>query len=315
VFSLIQKNFDQEKPRICTAFSRDVIVGAIYLEGNTVVDVVQALVGVDGVLFDGHAPQIEAISLEDRVALLEMDSTLTIRVNKWVRILRRGRYRRDLGLIQCIDEHSLLATVLLVPRIPRTRKRVRGSRPKATIFDAQAIREVFGENSVEERDAMFFFKENAFAHGLVRIEYGIYELSNKSVNASEEELALFRETRVQWIVEATETGLIKLRASDRVRIVAGALKGTAGYVTEIKDNHVIIVESADLPAPQHMRTWEVCKRFDLGDFVRAVCGEHRGVEGFIVDIDNDHAVIYRPFGNVKVIDLCTHFADQVCLCL
>lgn len=270
---------------VCTAFSRDSITGSVYVEAFKLDDVQRTVRDVHGVLSYRGNPSIELIPLDDRVALLEMNAPTTIRRNSWVRITRRGRYRNDLGLVHTVDESSLTAKVYLVPRIP-DRKRKRRCRPKPALFDATTVEATFGAGLVVKENDGWLFKGNRFVNGLEVQNFELYELSDRSVNATHDELELFHRTCDTWVEDAIvlSGGTVSLRVSDKIRVVTGPYLASTGVVVDIIGD-IVKIQSDSFPDPQQVRRWEVCKRFDRGDFVHVVHGLDRGVEGFIIDMD------------------------------
>jgi transcription elongation factor len=94
------------------------------------------------------------------------------------------------------------------------------------------------------------------------------------------------------VIEAADAVTAVFRISDKIRVVAGPCCGLIGRLTNIQDETVTF-ESDGLQSPLQALVREVRKQFDLGDFVEVLCGNHRGVKGFIVHMDEDAAVIYR----------------------
>lgn len=286
-----------------TAFSRDTITGSIYVEALTAADVQNAVHNVHGVLYHQSSPRIELVPLDDRVALLDMGIPMTIRRNSWVRITRRGRYRNDLCLVHSVDASSLTATVHLVPRIPLDRKRKRGSRPEPALFDVKTVEATYGTRLVVKENEGWLFNGNKYIHGLEVRTFELYELSGRSVNATQDELELFQRTCDKWVEDAVLCGIITIQVSDKVRVVTGPCLGSTGVVMDVIGD-IVKIQSDDFPHPQQVRRWEVCKRFDRGDFVHVVHGVDRGMEGFIVDMDESFVTLCcRIFDEVSCLSL------------
>ena len=277
---------------ICTAFSRDTIAGSVYVEAFSLDVIKSTLHGIHGVLHYQQSIQVNLIPLAEREALLGMKSVATIQRNSWVRVTRLGRYKNDLAFVRSIENHALSAAVLLVPRIRLTRKRGRKGRVEPALFDIVAAKSSFGDESVVGDNDEWSFRSNKFVKGLVELIFEIHELSNRSVNAAQHELDIFCESRLECVVEAAKSRIVKLRVSDKIRVVAGTYQGSSGRLTDIGKDHTVTFESDDLTGPQRVKAWEIRKRFGLGDFVQVVCGEYEGEEGFIIVMEEDHVVIY-----------------------
>jgi transcription elongation factor SPT5 len=71
---------------ILSAFSRDHIPGAIYIESCTLSAVRDILSGTYGVHSHRQSPRVELVPLDDRVRLLELDSPFAITTGSWVRL-------------------------------------------------------------------------------------------------------------------------------------------------------------------------------------------------------------------------------------
>ena len=148
-------------------------------------------------------------------------------------------------------------------------------------------------------------------HGLIQLEVDFYKVSDQSVNASQIELDIFLRIWIKWIVDAVCQGLVKLHVSDRIHVVAGLFQGLTGRVIDIKEHHMIIFKSDELFSMQRVRTWEIHKMFLLGDFVRVVCSEQKGVKCFIVNLDQTHAFIYRCFGQTTNQESCQDIGSEI----
>jgi ribosomal protein L24 len=152
---------------------------------------------------------------------------------------------------------------------------------------------VFGEHSVKIRGRSCFFNGDKFEHALLRMEFELHEISDQCVNAAAAEYDIFHLSGCKQAINAVASGLVKLRTWDTVKVVSGALQGLLGHVIDVSEGHNVLIESDELHAPQTVKAWELRKMFGRGDFVRAVCGEHRGVEGFIVDMDSTTVSVYQ----------------------
>jgi transcription elongation factor SPT5 len=257
-------------------------------------DVQQILHGVHGVVSSHQKPRIDLVPLDDRVALLNMSAIPpTIAPGSWVRIKRKGRYRNDLGLIHHIEDQHFSAIVFVVPRIPLDRKRDQLRRAKPALFDADAIQACYGTLAAVKRNQVWIFKNQIYKYGLLELEYALHEISDRFVEPSEDELDIFRQTHEQWVVDASHSRVAPLSITNRIRVIAGPHRGLSGYLTDIREDHTATFEtdSASIPLQVHAR--EVRKLFLLGDSVKAMYGEHKGAEGFIVEIGEVSATIYR----------------------
>jgi ribosomal protein L24 len=287
---------------VLSAFSRDTIVGCVYVEAPAIIDVQTALQDVNGVTYSRQGTlQLDLIPLDDRVPLLTMaylPNTMT--VASWVRIKRRGRYRNHLGLVSHVSDNNT-ATVSLVPKIilDRKRKRQERVRIKPALFDVEAVKAAYGAGQVVQHNQAWIFGGETYMNRLVELDFELRELSDRYVNATQLELDVFRQTRSKWIVDAANSIGATLHVADKIQVVAGPLQGLHGRVTDIREDCTVTFETDGMSGFQQARTWEVCKRFALGDFVQLVVGERRGAEGFIVRMDDATATIYTRCVEVR----------------
>jgi ribosomal protein L24 len=248
-----------------------------------------ALNGIPGVLRFQHGADL--VPLEDRVPLLEMTSPSVAR-GSWVRIRKRGRHMNDLGLVYAICAPERSADVLLVPRIQLDRKRKRQGRPPAALFNEDAVKEVFGEKSVVCRNLIRVFKKELYKRGLVEKTFALQDLSDQSVYPTPSELALFRQSGHDSVAQAMIDCAVHLHVGDRIRVVAGTFQGLSGRLLNIGDHGTAEIEVDDPQKTVTVLTWEIRRFFLLGDAVKVHDGEHSGVNGFIVHMDDDSVIIY-----------------------
>jgi hypothetical protein len=253
------------------------------------------LCGINGIVYSPQKmPKIDLIPLEDRVMLLSMAPTpMNIARGSWVRIKRKGRYRNDLGLVEYIDQVYSTVVVLLAPQIPLDRKRNQKRHAKPGLFDPEAVTAHYGADTVVRRNQMWCFKHQMYTDGLVLLDYQLHELSDRSVDATQDELNFFRQTQNQWVVEAANSGIVPLHIADRIQVVAGPHQGFSGYLTDLREDRTATFESDTAPCPLQVFVREVRKLFQLGDYVQAVYGENQGAEGFIVEMGEFSATIYK----------------------
>jgi transcription elongation factor len=272
------------------------------MEARSIADVQKTLSGLKGIkLSPQKTLEANLVPIEERIALLEMSyHPITIARGSWVRMKCKGRYRHDLGLIEDVSQELSSAGVRLVPRISLSRKFDRTRRPKPALFDAEAVKDRYGADNVQKRNRAWAFDKTLYIDGLLCRDYPLRQLSDHCVDATQEELDLFRLTRIEWIVEAANSMTVPIHLSDRIKVVAGAHRGLWGYVSDTQDDGTIAFAFDSTTPHLQVHAGEVCKFFHLGDFVESLCGEHRGVEGFIVEMGEIFAVIYVPNTNTQV---------------
>lgn len=308
-----------------SVFCRDAIKGTIYIESDSIDAVQNVLNRVSGVARSTGVPHqirglyaIHLVDIQDRHLLLDMDTmgaTPPIKTNTWVRI-KRGRYKGDLGLVKYVERTTLVCDTLIVPRIPMNpinRKRKRGVRIPQLAFDPEAIDEAYGQGSADKRNRVYLFQGERYEDGLLCQEIHMTGLSIEGINATPQELEPFRKSTT-WNEAATF--ISPIRTGDWVQVVSGAFVGMVGEVLEVSDMIVKIVgkrteghwENVDniLSDEDKIRprwgeaqkdtrevlTRDVRKAFEIGDFVQVIHGWDRGLEGFLVGLQADSAIIY-----------------------
>ena len=91
------------------------------------------------------------------------------------------------------------------------------------------------------------------------------------------------------------------RTGDRVKVVLGTFIGQVGRIAFVNDDNTAAVDlnvaNPNLNDPVAKRldipTEEMRKFFLPGDFVVIMLGEHKGVQGFIVQMDEPSVAIYQ----------------------
>jgi hypothetical protein len=67
-----------------------------------------------------------------------------------------------------------------------------------------------------------------------------------------------------------------------------------GYVTNIREDRTLTFETDSTSILLQVCAQEVRKLFLLGNSIKAIYSEHKGAEGFIVEMDEVSATIYKP---------------------
>jgi ribosomal protein L24 len=246
-------------------------------------------------------------------SLTEMD----IPILSWVRLKCRGKYRNDLGLVLEFNPLDLMVTVYVVPRIhmsDRMGKRKRSSESvPAALFNAEEVKHVYGPDSVEKLNQVIRFKKDIYKNGLLEKEVHLTKLSRTNVHATQYELNTFRRSGDEQVIQALNAEVVPLNIGDRVQVSTGTFRGLTGQLVDIHEDSTVLFEYA--PHVEHSQSGpgrdetletskkmttrvqicssEVRKKFELGDFVHALHGIHRGDEGYIIALNGEDAIIYK----------------------
>ena len=100
--------------------------------------------------------------------------------------------------------------------------------------------------------------------------------------------------------EVLRTDQVQFRTGDRIKVVLGTFMGQVGRIALVNDHNtasvdLIVSDSNDPEMTKRLdiHTTEIRKLFLPGDFVVALLGKHRGVQGFIVQMDDYRVSIYQ----------------------
>jgi transcription elongation factor SPT5 len=298
VLGIMEKALASSSNKILSAFVRDSIPCRIYVEAPSEEDVNRGLRGVDGVYLHVR-PTL--VTLEDRVGLLRLrDLDDPVVEGSWVRP-KRGKYRRDLGVVLSVD--NCLFDIALVPRIrminPDTstkgkRKQRSRVRPPQQLFNAEAITQLYGPTAVVARNRVQVFKGDIYKNGLVELSFDLTNLRTQNVEPQDDELRKFHGIDDERILAAI-AGLALSKATanfsvgDKVEIVSGEQKGLKGVVDSVMVDLVRFAwrstneqENVVDISPQNIR-----KYFVQGDYVTVGTGIQKGRSGWVVESTTD----------------------------
>ncbi len=274
LFAIFQRGAVSESGTgVLSAFAWDEIKGAVYVEATSPVAVHTILQGIGRVIHSSAGPCIDLVPLDERMPLLKLAVSTPIQKMSWVRIKRGGKYRNHLAFVKSIDLRLWTAHVLLAPGAWLGGKR---------------------------KKKRFVLVEDANANTqLLEQEFSLEDLSDSSVNATQSELDSFTRCDDELVLRALSAGVVTLKWGDKIRVLKGSLQGLEGMITDIHDHTLTfapLTMSTATPSSIETSTFDVCKKFELGDYVQVMYGIHCGQEGFILEIDNSEVTIYNPQG-------------------
>jgi len=301
VFAIFQNMLRQgssSAPRVLSAFARDTIHGSIYVEAESFLAIAKSLQGIPSVACArGGSFVIDVVDLQDRPLFLNMNLNglqSSIKPCSWVRI-KCGIHKGDLALVSDVEEHSLMCEVYVVPRLAYNVKRKRGQRPPQALFDTERAESAF-KSKVEIHNQARSFRGQLYYLGLLCTVYHMSKLTSEGVNATVEELQHFR-LLSEW--DRAQGSISPVRVGDKVQVVSGSFKGGWGTMAEIKETSVCLFWKGDGRDIREVLTRDIRKLFHLGDFVQVLIGPHRGVQGFIVHLEADLVVLYKPNTTIR----------------
>jgi Early transcription elongation factor of RNA pol II, NGN section len=139
VMAIMQKSLRPGwESSILLAFTWGLIKGSVYVEAPSPLAVSKALHGISTVLKLHGSLQIQLVSHNDCINLLQMATISTsIRFGTWVQIKGRGLYHNDPALILEVDNNLSIVTLVLVPWLSLDCKHKHGRRehPQPGLFN------------------------------------------------------------------------------------------------------------------------------------------------------------------------------------
>lgn len=112
-----------------------------------------------------------------------------------------------------------------------------------------------------------------------------------------EELEMFRQCSDvdDELADKTETVITRhaLKVSDRVKVCWGTLLGLSGKIVEIcRDSVEVYFESLDIT--ESLMHAELRVDIRIGDEVKVVAGDWKGIVGFVVNVVGAYATVFDP---------------------
>ena len=250
---------------------------------------------------------VRALEVDEAQGCLLSGSSYTPSIGSWIR-LGTGTYRGDIGYVRKVDPRSLHADIVVVPRINfDAGKRKRGGRPPRRLFDPEAVRKIWGAESFEKRNNIWYFRHEFYTPDGYHLwndvdsEFIIPATcfpSRTELNdfdgCSEIPLAIYNAT-CHHIAAKT------LRSGDRILVVDGECKGLEGNVCSTRDEEAeIFIPSQHLLHVLHLT--KLRREFKIGDNVRVTFGPHAGTVAFVLNSLNDVLTLYNQETSTEVRD-------------
>jgi transcription elongation factor SPT5 len=202
-------------------------------------------------------------------------------------------------------------------------------RPPARLFNADDIKNAFGQKQVSYRNGIFGFQGEEFRDGFCEKEHRMPTLQLEDVNPTIDEITRFTGDKpagrrrdedddeddegrradadsamnLNLIAAATkQAAKAALQPGDHVEIYRGGQKGLIGTIKAITGDILAIVpESADLGTdPVEIEADYVRKRFKVGDNVRVMSGVQAGERGLVVAIEDAEVTLMSSLTGQEV---------------
>jgi transcription elongation factor SPT5 len=295
----------QEDPgplQIKSVIALDAVKGYVYIEAYKQTHLKQAIDGINNLRLGLYKQTMVPIS-EMTDVLRVVKEQPKIKREQFVRI-KRGLFKGDLAQVDYIDHASNSVTLRLKPRIDYTRmrgalkstqdkeqRRMKGRRPAAKLFDADAIRGIGGEVTTDGDFQMF--EGNRYRRGLL---YKNFPMDAIIVDGVKPTLGELESTEEQGLDKAElQLGAekeIKFAPGDKVEVAEGELVHLQGKVISVDGSRVTMLPNhAELKDPLEFPASELVKCFHEGDHVKVIDGRYEGDTGTIVRTDEKNAIL------------------------
>ena len=289
------------------------IVGQVYRPGYILIeapsekDIQDLCTGIPNIFWR----HVHAVNINDAPRYLKVP---IFQPRYWAR-LTQYPYHGDLAYVNYDPLSPDGIELLVIPRLPmdRTKHKRRGPRPAQGLFNANMMRQIWGNSSVEKRDQTYAFQDQEFKDGHLSIDGNGVNIYTEEAIPTAEEIALFKNNpsvRGSAVEEAVRRmSMRRLRERDWVKVTVGEYQGLVGIAKNISTDEAII-----FVPEQHVEVTvalnQLRKYTKVGDEVKVIFGPHTGAEGWVVAVD--------PADNVAVLDPKTglevnHYLTQIIL--
>ncbi|KAI8839264.1 hypothetical protein BC829DRAFT_421031 [Chytridium lagenaria] len=305
----------RDKLEIISAFSRENIIGYIYIEARKLAHVQKAIEGINGL----NANSIKVVPIDDMVSCLKIKSKeKEVKEGMWVRV-KKGKYGGDLAkVLELVDSNSS-ARVRLVPRIDfasldkrradvagMKRKKFGGPSPPQKLFNPDDFKGL----SVARWKGMYVFQDEYYDRdGFLEKEMKVASLETENVNPTLEEIGKFstgsaeRNAELNMMAAQQQLATDDFMLGENVEVIRGEMKDICGKVLSIDNGIVTIVPPSETKlAALKFDAKDLRKKFDEGDHVKVIYGMHNGETGLIIKILNNIVTILSDT-SLKPIDV------------
>ena len=175
-------------------------------------------------------------------------------------------------------------------------------RPPQKLFNPDEFNDV---TNLDRTIKLFDYNKKKYLNGLLLMNIRISNLEIENVVPTFEEVTVFQRAELKKenreylmklameTIEESKKVLKNLDKGDKVKIIAGDLKGLYGTVIEVNENAVKVQPIAEIYNFESIDflTCEIVKVFMLGDHVEILHGKHKGLTGSVIKVDDNIAYI------------------------
>ncbi|KAF5383034.1 hypothetical protein D9615_004927 [Tricholomella constricta] len=270
--------------------------GWIVVEATQLSDVRELCQNVSNIF-----PQrVHFVEPSDAPAWLQETPAFTPRSQSWIR-LTKYPYKGDLAYVQHFGEMwPGQARILVVPRLKlqppssvSAGKRKRTGRPPQALFDANFVRSIYGDGSVETRNQVFVFKGQVYQDGYLQTDTDLFYPQEATPTPAEfDRFQHAQEIPKGFLEHSLEVAAAKrLRIGDHVKVTTGQAQGSLGTIESISGNEAsLILRNGSLRLSVALDALR--KDLSIGDEIIVRDGPKAGTVGWVIAVSGEGLVIY-----------------------
>ncbi|KAF8199073.1 hypothetical protein BJ912DRAFT_687982 [Pholiota molesta] len=291
VFQILRKSMHPTAPQVlATSALATSVPGRIYAEVNTFAQATTLAQAIPEL----KPSRISPVPRDELYRILNIAST-RLAPHQWARVAGRRRkwrvYGGDTGLVLMIQGSEKLY-LALVPRLAIGDADPEVQRPPQALLERLHLAHIKGEKSIKEDiEGRYIWKGYMFSkEGFLLIDLDKIELLPLVETVPRTaELAIFRTTTIipPRIARRTEEMIrrTRMKLGDRVKVVTGEYLGLIGEITEIlEDDSEVNIYMPSQDITQNMLKNDVRVTYRVGDQVKVLDGEHKGLAAWVVAI-------------------------------
>jgi ribosomal protein L24 len=289
------------------------VPGRIYAEVNTFAQATALAQAIPEL----KPSRISPVPRDELYRILNIAST-RLAPHQWTRVAGRRRkwrvYGGDTGLVLMIQGSEKLY-LALVPRLAIGDADPEVQRPPQALVSRLHLAHIKGEKSIKEDiEGRYIWKGYMFSkEGFLLIDLDKFELLPLVETVPRTaELDIFRTTTIipPRIARRTEEMIrrTRMKLGDRVKVVTGEYLGLIGEITEIlEDDSEVNIYMPSQDITQNMLKNDVRVTYRVGDQVKVLDGEHKGLAAWVVAILLDSLRILNLEKQIEVSTLLIQY--------
>lgn len=320
---------DSDSPlKICSAFTRDTLIGMIFIEARFSQDVRKTIEGIVGI---NPSQDLKLIPIEEMADLLNLrKQQALITKGSWLRF-KKGLYKGDLARVQDIENDTVI--VQFIPRLDLSDARAAEEksfaegpmtdengakrsqrrlpylagmpRPNAKFFHLADVRKVYGQDAAQKvPGGRYSFRNDEYENGFcVGKRYKLSSFVTENVQPNLDELQAFQvedeDDQLTTIAKANQSAVASvLRPGDHIEILEGEQVGARGIVEAVSGD--VVSMSVDNEQQFDVPASFVKKVFKTGDHIKVVRGKNIDETGLIVRIDRRNVTFVSDVSQSEV---------------